>query len=446
MRSIKIVLSNERIVPNSGLYLVNKILSRSNLVKMINKIKSGKRSQKYISNGDIIKICIGLLSLGKVDFDSINEFSDDPEYLKYALELECNELPSESTFRSRLDEIGIKFNKIILAGNIDMLKKNGIEPSALLCGCVPVDIDVTPMDNSKSNKEGVSRTYKGFDGYAPLVVYIGTEGYILNIQLRQGSQHCQKGTPEILAESIESAKKLTNKSLLFRFDSGNDAVDNMALLHWNDPQLKFLIKRNPRGEDMDIFAEEMKAVCTNIQEPREGKKVYIGTTYRTLHDDKIGDFTVRMVYEIIERTTDKNGQMFLIPQIEVNTYWTSLGVSDEEVIELYHNHAICEQYHSELKTDMNVERLPSGKFDTNSLILMLAMIAFNINRIIGVEIMKGKDTPVRHSTVQRRRVRTIIENILTIAGHLTEHARKFKLSLGRSNGWRISFMRLCDAF
>ena len=185
MRSIKIVLSNERIVPNSGLYLVNKILSKSNLVKMINKIKSGKRSQKYISNGDIIKICIGLLSLGKVDFDSINEFSDDPEYLKYALELECNELPSESTFRSRLDEIGIKFNKIILAGNIDMLKKNGIEPSALLCGCVPVDIDVTPMDNSKSNKEGVSRTYKGFDGYAPLVVYIGTEGYILNIQLRQ---------------------------------------------------------------------------------------------------------------------------------------------------------------------------------------------------------------------------------------------------------------------
>ena len=446
MRSIKIVLSNERIVPNSGLYLVNKILSKSNLVKMINKIKSGKRSQKYISNGDIIKICIGLLSLGKVDFDSINEFSDDPEYLKYALELECNELPSESTFRSRLDEIGIKFNKIILAGNIDMLKKNGIEPSALLCGCVPVDIDVTPMDNSKSNKEGVSRTYKGFDGYAPLVVYIGTEGYILNIQLCQGSQHCQKGTPEILAESIESAKKLTNKSLLFRFDSGNDAVDNMALLHWNDPQLKFLIKRNPRGEDMDIFTEEMKAVCTNIREPREGKKVYIGTTYRTLHDDKIGDFTVRMVYEIIERTTDKNGQMFLMPQIEVNTYWTSLGVSDEEVIELYHNHAICEQYHSELKTDMNVERLPSGKFDTNSLILMLAMIAFNINRIIGVEIMKGKDTPVRHSTVQRRRVRTIIENILTIAGHLTEHARKFKLSLGRSNGWRISFMRLCDAF
>ena len=52
-------------------------------------------------------------------------------------------------------------------------------------GFVPVDIDVTPMDNSKSKKEGVSRTYKGFDGYAPMMAYIGTEGYAINFELRE---------------------------------------------------------------------------------------------------------------------------------------------------------------------------------------------------------------------------------------------------------------------
>ena len=40
------------------------------------------------------------------------------------------------------------------------------------------------MDNSNSNKEGVSRTYKGFDGYAPMMAYIGTEGYAINFELR----------------------------------------------------------------------------------------------------------------------------------------------------------------------------------------------------------------------------------------------------------------------
>ena len=44
--------------------------------------------------------------------------------------------------------------------NVDMLLTNKIQPTALANGLVPVDIDVTPMDNSKSKKEGVSRTYK----------------------------------------------------------------------------------------------------------------------------------------------------------------------------------------------------------------------------------------------------------------------------------------------
>ncbi len=45
-----------------------------------------------------------------------------------------------------------------------VLREMHIEPTALDNGFVPVDIDITPFDNSKSNKEGVSRTYKGFDG------------------------------------------------------------------------------------------------------------------------------------------------------------------------------------------------------------------------------------------------------------------------------------------
>ena len=49
-----------------------------------------------------------------------------------------------------------------------------------------VDMDVTPFDNSKTMKEGVSQTYKGFDGYAPMVAYIGTEGFMSNIELSEG--------------------------------------------------------------------------------------------------------------------------------------------------------------------------------------------------------------------------------------------------------------------
>lgn len=99
--------------------------------------------------------------------------------------------------------------KDIQQANVDMLREMHIEPTALDNGFVPVDIDVTPFDNSKSNKEGVSRTYKGFDGYAPIMAYIGTEGYLVNLELRIGKQHCQKETPDFLRETIELCRQLT---------------------------------------------------------------------------------------------------------------------------------------------------------------------------------------------------------------------------------------------
>lgn len=95
--------------------------------------------------------------------------------------------------------------------------------------------------------------------------------------------------------------------------------------------------------------------------------------------------------------------------------------SDEEVIELYHNHAVCEQYHSEIKTDMDIERLPSGKFATNALILKLGMLAYNILRIIGTEAMKQNDMPVRHKTIKRRRIRTVIDRLILNAPDITVH-------------------------
>lgn len=129
-------------------------------------------------------------------------------------------------------------------------------------------------------------------------------------------------------------------------DSGNDALENMLILHWSDPQLKFLIKHNFRRENRFEIAEKLKSVCQNITHPREGKTVYIGSTWREAAARKGDKITVRMVYEITERTMSADGQLFVIPDVDINMYWTSLDVSDEDVIELYHNHAVCEQFHS----------------------------------------------------------------------------------------------------
>ena len=46
---------------------------------------------------------------------------------------------------------------------------------------------------------------------------------------------------------------------------------------------------------------------------------------------------------------------------------------------------------------MGLERLPSGKFDTNYLVCQMACVAMNLLRLIGVHTLHGEDAPVRHN-------------------------------------------------
>lgn len=395
MKKIHIEFSDERLITPSGLVFVGQILGKSSFVKKINRAPISKDYlQKQIKNGDVLLTYIGMLCQGKPKYEAVREMMDDPDYYKYALGISYA-IPSAETLRQRFDMIGDSQRKDIQQANVDMLREMHIEPTALDNGFVPVDIDVTPFDNSKSNKEGVSRTYKGFDGYAPIMAYIGTEGYLVNLELWIGKQHCQKETPDFLRETIELCRQLTEKPLLIRLDSGNDASENIGIFmeeSYKYNNVSFIIKRNPRQESKEEWLESVRECCQNIQHPRDGKTVYTGQTFRdvtySLSDNEEKTVGIRTIYEITERTIDRYGQYFIVPDIELGTYWTNTSLPDETVIDLYHAHGESEQYHSEIKTDMDVERLPSGKFESNKLVLELTMIAYNILRIIGQESLE----------------------------------------------------------
>lgn len=441
-QNIVVEFTNERIIPASGLAVVGALLGKCDFIKKINRMDvTPNRSQHQIKNGDVLLTYIGMLCMGKPCFESVHEMDDDKDFYKVALGI-TRSIPSEETLRQRMDDIGDSLRESILNENVSLLLANKIQPSALPNGLVPVDIDVTPMDNSKSKKEGVSRTYKGFDGYAPMMAYIGTEGYAINFELREGKQHCQNGTVEFLQETIDLCRRLTDQPLLIRLDSGNDSIDNVAVLM--DKGCFFIIKRNLRRESKDGWFDMAKAHCQNITTLREGKTVYIGSDWKDVSSKQFKkDFTLRAGYEITERIMDKNGQFLLVPDIEVETWWTNLGDPDRDIIDLYHAHGECEQYHSEIKTDMDLERLPSGKFATNALVLELGLIAYNILRMIGQGTIGGR-APRQKRNIRRRRLRTVIGNLIMMAGHITTHARQLIIGLGKSNIWRHIFMNFCQ--
>jgi hypothetical protein len=77
------------------------------------------------------------------------------------------------------------------------------------------------------------------------------------------------------------------------------------------------------------------------------------------------------------------------------------------VIELYKHHGTHEQFHSEFKTDLDLERMPSGKFATNDVILHLAAFAYNCLRLLGQVGLTGEIAPIRHPA-KRRRIKPVL--------------------------------------
>ena len=151
---------------------------------------------------------------------------------------------------------------------------------------------------------------------------------------------------------------------------------------------------------------------------------------------------VRHVYRLTERTINKHGQPLLLPEYCLEGWTTNLParINVGRVFGLYAGHGTHEQFHSEFKSGMDLERLPSGKFNTNSLVCQLAAVAMNLLRLMGQHTLHGKNAPVRHKA-QRRRIKAVMQEMIYKAGRMIRHAGRWVLGLGANDSGFAVFER-----
>lgn len=432
---------DEYITSNSGLALVGTaIKKRTALSQMVDK---GLRLHHGIKHSDILQTYLGLLSLGKNDFEAFNLHRDDV-FFQYAMQIE--QLPSAERLRQRLDEGAKLYRPFVEQAAIDFLVNSKVKLTPTSIGHIPIDLDVSCLDNSNSQKEGVSHTYKGFDGYAPIMGYIGEEGYCLTIELREGKQHCQTGANGTLKRAINRACQLTKEALLVRLDAGHDDTLNFIEINKQakarERQIDFIIKWNPRQRMDEQFWLNYAEEKGYLVEKRPGiREAVFGIVETRTHKQSGLSGEFKRVMRIQELFVDKNGQALLIPEIKIEGWWTSLNETNEKVIELYNDRGTSEQYHSELKTDLDLERLPSGKFATNQLVLSCAMLVYNILRWIGQNGLTGKKSPIKHKA-KRRRIRTVMQHLMYFAARLIKTGRRLKIAFGKHAPCREIFKLL----
>jgi hypothetical protein len=102
---------DEQLSSHSGLALIGAILDRTNIRERLDKVVLPGHPFPEISHGEVATAIIGLICLGKPDFDAIEPFRGD-HFFAQSLGLDL--VPSSPTLRQRLDSAKGGFNDIIL--------------------------------------------------------------------------------------------------------------------------------------------------------------------------------------------------------------------------------------------------------------------------------------------------------------------------------------------
>ena len=147
---IKIQTTTEIIESQGGLILAGKVAKKAGLGAI--------KSSSVKSAGAIIASLFGLMVEGKSDFESMGE-KRKSLFFKEALELPF--VYAKETVRLYLERMALDADAVIgqLGESSAKIIQQAPPHGLWIQGkrYLPVDIDTTAMDNSKTKKEGVSR-------------------------------------------------------------------------------------------------------------------------------------------------------------------------------------------------------------------------------------------------------------------------------------------------
>jgi len=449
----EIVQGDEHLTSNSGLALVGALLERSGVHSSCDALPGAQPTREGFSLGQLVVAMTGLICVGKPDFDAIEEQREQPFF---AQALGLPSCPSAPTLRQRLQAAEGTLDAAVRRASQDLVGRTAPRITGASTPShgelVPIEMDVVVFDNSKTQKEGLGWTYHQCMGYAPIFSHVGSEGYLIDVELRTGEQHSQSATtPAFLRSSLQAARRMLGtddqRVLAVRLDAGFDSQENIAICAAESA--RYCIARNRRRETPAAWLDIAKAHGV-AQHPRAGKTVWLGETTK-----EASGAQRRVIFAVTERTTkriDGGFQELLVPEIDIETFWTDLADTPADIIDFYHGRGTSEQFHSEIKTDLDLERLPSGTFATNQLVLLLGMLAYNSLRLAGQEALRddpGVPTtakPPLRKRVKRRRIRSVIDDLIHLAARVIRTGRRWKLAFGRHAPWAGTWERLYRTF
>lgn len=325
---------------------------------------------------------------------------------------------------------------------------------APVAGLTFVDIDDTIIEVEGYLKQGASFGYSGVRGLNAVLAVASTSEsapVVLAQRLRKGSTSSAKGAKRIIADALAQLGRMPGdaRQVLVRADSAyynhhvvqaaqNAGADISVTVRMN-PSIRRAIEDIP---DTGWTPIEYPGATLDDETGQLISRAEVAEIpYTAFASQKKTQITGRLVVRRIPELGPKalREQPTLFDTWRFHAFFTTVDVDELDTVaadRTHRHHAIIEQVNADLKASA-LAHLPSGKYTANAAWLVLAVIAYNLTRTVGV--IADRDGKLRRAVTQ-----TIRRMLVNVPARIASSARKLRLHLPEYWPWAAEWARLLE--